>query len=307
MIKNFKNSRITITGSNGFIASHVIDHLINLGFKKKSLLLLNSKNTDYSLKDLSKKFTKTDLVIHLSSATGGIKYTKENMATQLYITMMKDLNVFQASKICKVKKLITLGNFHAYPSTLKNNIKEEYLYSGLPAKTHLGIGWSKRTLSILSEIFSKKSKTKFIVLYSANAYGPGDSLDLNYGHIIPSFIIKCLKNKDVKLFGGNNAVREFIYVKDLAEIIVHSLIKINKSIFFNVGSNEKIKIKNLIALIAKLTNFKKKVIFENKIKDSSIRFSNKKIFNDLLNYKVKYNLSSGLKETILWYKKKIKK
>jgi len=65
------------------------------------------------------------MVIHLSSATGGIKYTKENMANQLYLTMMKDLNVFQASKICKVKKLITLGNFHAYPSNLKNNIKRK--------------------------------------------------------------------------------------------------------------------------------------------------------------------------------------
>ena len=307
MIKNFKKSRIAITGSRGFIAIHIINHLISLGFKKKSLLLLNSKNTNYSLKDLSKKFSKIDMVIHLSSATGGIKYTKENMAYQLYITMMKDLNVFHASRVCKVKKLITLGNFHAYPGNLKKNIKENYLFNGLPTKTHLGIGWSKRNLAILSEVFSKKSQTKFIVLYSANAYGPGDSLDLNYGHIIPSFIIKCLKNKNVKLFGGNNAIREFIYVKDLAEIIIQSLKKINKSCFFNVGSNEKIKIKNLISLIAKLTNFKKKVIFENKIKDNSIRFSDKKNFKNLFNNKIKYNLSLGLKETISWYKKKIKK
>ena len=49
------------------------------------------------------------------------------------------------------------------------------------------------------------------------------------------------------------------------------------------------------------------MIFENKIKDNSIRFSDKKNFKNLFNYKIKYNLSLGLKETISWYKKKIKK
>ena len=217
--------------------------------------------------------------------------------------MTKDLNVFQAAKICKVKKVLTLGNFHAYPSQLKKNINEEYLFNGLPAPTHLGIGWSKRNLAVLSNVFSRNSNTKFIILYSANAYGPGDSLDLNYGHIIPSFIIKCLKNKNIKLFGGSNAIREFVYVKDLIFIILNSLIKIKESCHINVGSNEKIKIKDLIKLISQLTSFKKKVIFQNKIKDQSIRFSDKERFNKIVNYKNKYNLESGLKETILWYKK----
>ena len=307
IINKIRNYKIAITGSNGFIASHLISYLQIIGVQKKSLLLINSKTTDYSLKNLIIKFSKIDLVIHLSSATGGIKYTKDNMATQLYTTMTKDLNVFQAAKICKVKKVLTLGNFHAYPSQLKKNINEEYLFNGLPAPTHLGIGWSKRNLAVLSNVFSRNSNTKFIILYSANAYGPGDSLDLNYGHIIPSFIIKCLKNKNIKLFGGSNAIREFVYVKDLIFIILNSLIKIKESCHINVGSNEKIKIKDLIILISQLTNFKKKVIFQNKIKDQSIRFADKERFNKIVNYKNKYNLESGLKETILWYKKKLKK
>ena len=307
IISKIRDCKIAITGSNGFIASHLVDYLQIIGVQKKSLLLINSKTTDYSLKNLIIKFSKIDLVIHLSSATGGIKYTKDNMATQLYTTMTKDLNVFQAAKICKVKKVLTLGNFHAYPSQLKKNINEEYLFNGLPAPTHLGIGWSKRNLAVLSNVFSRNSNTKFIILYSANAYGPGDSLDLNYGHIIPSFIIKCLKNKNIKLFGGSNAIREFVYVKDLIFIILNSLIKIKESCHINVGSNEKIKIKDLIKLISQLTNFKKKVIFQNKIKDQSIRFADKERFNKIVNYKNKYNLESGLKETILWYKKKLKK
>ena len=104
------------------------------------------------------------------------------------------------------------------------------------------------------------------------------------------------------MFGGINAVREFIYVKDLAVIILLSLIKINKSCYFNVGSGEKITIGELINLIVKLTKFNKKIKYLNKIKDNSKRFCDNKIYKKLINYKVKYNLISGLKETIDWYK-----
>ena len=304
---SFKKSKIAITGSNGFVSSHLKSFLYSIGFKKNSIILINSKNTNYSLQNLSKKFSKIDFVIHLSSATGGIKYTKENMSGQLYITMTKDLNVFQACKIAKVKKLITLGNYHAYPSDLKKMIIEQDLFKGLPQSSHLGIGWSKKNLAVLSEVFSRNCQTKFIILYSANTYGPGDSLDSNYGHIIPSIIIKCLKGKNIKLFGGSDAIREFIYVKDLVKIILMTLFRLNKSCYLNVGSNQKIKIRDLIKLIVNLTNFKKKVTFENKIKDKSIRFSNKNKFSKLVGYKNQYDLKSGLKETIEWYKKKIKK
>ena len=305
-LKNISDKKIAITGSNGFVSKHVIDILNKIQKKKNNILKINSENTDYSnVNKLVKKFNKVDYVIHLSSATGGIKYTKENMSDQFYITMLKDLNVFEACKKAKVKKMITLGNLHAYPIKISEPINENKIHQGLPNKTHLGIGWSKRNLSVMSEVFSKKSKTKYIIVYSANAYGPGDSKDLNYGHIIPTIILKCLANKDIKLFGGANAVREFIYVKDLATIILISLIKINKSCYFNVGSGEKITIKELINLIVKLTKFNKKIKYLNKIKDNSKRFCDNKIYNKLIKYKVKYNLISGLKETIDWYKSKL--
>ena len=72
--KFFKKSKIAITGSNGFISTHLKYLLYSIGFK--SIILINSNNTDYSTKSLV-KISKADYVIHLSSATGGIKYTKK--------------------------------------------------------------------------------------------------------------------------------------------------------------------------------------------------------------------------------------
>ena len=152
--KKLNNKIIAVTGSNGFISKHIIQELKSLKIKNLKIKALNSQNTNYfDLKNLNSKLKSVDIVFHLSSATGGIKYTKENMSDQFYITMSKDLNIFQSAKINNVKKLITLGNLHAYPRNINKALKENNLHGKLPFAGHLGIGWSKRNLSVMGEIF----------------------------------------------------------------------------------------------------------------------------------------------------------
>ena len=308
LVKKFTNSKIAVTGSSGFIADHLIKKLKSLKIKKLKIILINSNNTNYfDLKSVEKKLKLVDFVVHLSSATGGIKYTKENMSDQFYITTLKDLNVFQASRNKNVKKVITLGNLHAYPKNINGILKEERLFGELPFGGHLGIGWSKRNLSVMSKIFSNdKSKTNFITLYSANCYGPGDTLDLNYGHIIPKLIIQCIKNKNFKLFGSLKAIREFIHVTDLTNIILLSLAKINRTEYFNIGSGESVEISKLVRLIKSKTFFNKKIIHENKINDKSKRVCGNKNLA-YLKYKIMFDLDKGLSQTIDWYKKVLQK
>lgn len=309
LVKKFTNKGIVITGSRGFIAKHIIKKLEDLKIHKLKIFKMNSNNTNYyDLKNIEKKLTSIDYVIHLSSATGGIKYTKENMAEQFYITTMKDLNIFQAAKNRKIKKLITLGNLHAYPKNINGLLREKNMFGELPFPGHLGIGWSKRNLSVMSKIYSaNNSKTNFITLYSANCYGPNDTLDLNYGHIIPKLIIQCIKNKNFELFGSLNAIREFIYVEDLVNIILLSLIKINKTVFFNIGSGKSVKISQLVNIIKNKTFFKKKIINKSKINDVSKRVCGNINLKKYLNYKIMFNLDKGLDETINWYKKILQK
>jgi len=307
-MKNFfYNKKIAITGSKGFVASHVILELKK--YKLKKLKLLNSKNLNYNkLDDIVKKIKGYDYLIHLSSATGGINYSKNNKSYQFYNSLIKDLNIFEAARLSKIKKVITLSNLHAYPSRIKGKLKEKNIFEGLPNKIHLSSGWPKRTLPIMTEIYGDAAElTNFIVLISANTYGPNDSTNINYSHIIPSTIMKFLNGKKLTFLGGKNSQREFIYVKDLAKIILHSLFKVKTSCYFNVGTNHKIKIIDLINKIKKITKNKKKLIFLNKIKDNSIRISDTKIMQKKINYKIEYSIDQGLLETVNWYKKNIKK
>ena len=89
----------------------------------------------------------------------------------------------------------------------------------------------------------------------------------------------------------------------MVKIIILSLIKVNKTVYFNVGSGEAIKISKLVNLIKKKTSFKKKIINKNKIIDKSKRVCGNKNLEKYLNYKIMFNMNMGLSETISWYKK----
>ena len=107
------------------------------------------------------------------------------------------------------------------------------------------------------------------------------------------------------MYGGLNALREFIYVDDLVEIILRSLIKLNYSDYYIINSPEKIKINFLLKKIIKYTKFKKKIFFKKIVNDNSKRFSSSNKIKKFIKYNYNFNLDNGLKETINWYKQKL--
>ena len=301
--KNFKNKRIAITGSNGFVAKNIIKILRDYNLLNKKILLINNKNTDYSLKNLKVKLKNIDFVIHLSSATGGIGYTNKFPASQFYIALSKDINIFEASKENKVKRLISLANLHVYSKKINGLLKKEKIFFDMPPEIFLGIGWVKRTLLVLSKLYKKQYNFDSKILISANTYGVGEKLnDVENSHIIPSTIYKFLKYKKISFFGGRSAVREFINVKDLAFVTLLATVSNNKESFMTVGSGEKISIGKLIEKIIKIMKFKGQVKFLNKIKDNTQRYCGSEDVERNLNYKPMYKLDIGLKETIEWMK-----
>ena len=109
------------------------------------------------------------------------------------------------------------------------------------------------------------------------------------------------------MFGSLSAIREFIHVTDLANIILLSLIKINQTNYLNIGSGESINIAKLAQIIKDKTSFKKKVINKNRINDKSKRVCGNKNLLKYLRYKTIFNLDTGLSQTINWYKKVLPK
>ena len=158
---------------------------------------------------------------------------------------------------------------------------------------------------IYGEAMCMLSGLPFTILRPHNFYGPR----MGQSHVIPEILRKVyfLKTNSVPVFSPNHR-RNFCYIEDGINLIL-SLISKKKSIknTFNIGSDKKdITIKNLVNLIIKISKKKIKIKAEKNIFDSpKRRLPDVSKAMNLTNYKHRYTLEQGLKETLKWYEKNV--
>ena len=118
--------------------------------------------------------------------------------------------------------------------------------------------------------------SNFLSLQPTNLAVWNDNFNIKSGHVIPALINKFhegkIKNKKyVEVWGSGKVKREFLFVDDLADAIEFLLRKKTKHNVINVGSGEEITIKNLSKLIASITGYKGKIIFNKNYPDGTPR------------------------------------
>ncbi len=312
MKKNFWiNKKILITGSNGFVGKNLHNYLNyylkNLKCKilipnKNLLNFLNKKSVDFFFRK-----NKPDYVFHLAGKVGGINANRLQPANFLYENLLINTNILHACNVYKVKKVISLGAGCAYADKLKQPLKEKDLWTGLPNYNLLGYSISKRVLSLQSELYNKQYKLNSVVLLPANIYGPYDNFDSSFPSVMPSLIKKFIyakkKNlKQIEVWGDGSASREFVYIDDLILVMVEAMEKINSYKTINVGSGKNYKIKTLVKILKKITNFEGEVYWnKNMPTGQKNRLFDKKLYNSLLNFRKFTDLEAGIKKTVDWY------
>jgi GDP-L-fucose synthase len=143
-------------------------------------------------------------------------------------------------------------------------------------------------------------------------YGPSDNFDLESSHVIPALIRKFADvvekdEKQVIVWGTGKASREFLYVEDAAEGIIAATEKYDKPVPVNLGTGKEVTIKRLVDLVAQLTGFEGKIIWDASRQDGQPRRcldTTRAKFE--LNFEAKTDLLTGLQKTIEWYKKQPK-
>jgi nucleoside-diphosphate-sugar epimerase len=163
---------------------------------------------------------------------------------------------------------------------------------------------------VQSKAYRKQFDFNSIFLLPVNLYGPRDEFDPQRSHVIPALIKKVFdaKSKDknyITVWGTGNPTREFLYVEDCAEAIILATERYNKSEPVNIGSNMEISIKNLINLIAELTNFEGEIKWDTSKPDGQPRrkldvSKAKREFG----FESKTDFKKGLAKTINWYANK---
>jgi len=315
MVKKKKNLKknILVTGGSGFIGSAITKYLVN---NHHSVIVFdnNSRGRIRRLKKVRNKIkfikgdirdkkkllsirSKVDTVIHLAYVNG-TKFFYKRPYEVLDIAVNGLINILEFIKIKKIENLYLASSSEVYQNPLKIPTDEnEMLKIPNIYNPRYSYGGGKIISELYGINFAKKYLKKFIIFRPHNVYGK----DMGNEHVIPEFINrlkKMKKNKKFLIYGTGNEIRSFIHIDDFIRGF-DKIFKKGKNLqIYNIGTTQKIKIRDLAKLIAKILekkiNFKKNKILEG---SPSIRCPN---INKIkkLGFKVNIGLKEGIKKTI---------
>ena len=280
------------------------------GVRKENIEIPRSKICDLREKEKCKKVVKDkDIVIHLAAVVGGIGANRKNPGKFFYDNAIMGIHLIHESWKANVQKFVAVGTICAYPKFTPVPFKEENLWNGYPEETNAPYGLAKKMMLVQCQGYRQQYGFNGIFLLPVNLYGPGDNFDTETSHVIPALIRKCvtaIKNdeKEIVCWGDGSATREFLYVEDCAEGILLATDKYNKQEPVNIGAGFEISIKNLVELIAELTGFDGKIVWDKtKPNGQPRRCLDVSKAKEEFGFEAKTNFKEGLKKTIEWYLK----
>jgi GDP-L-fucose synthase len=300
--------RVCVTGGAGFLGSYVLEKLEARGAKE--IFVPRIENYDLVDQDAVIQMlqdSKPDLVIHLAANVGGIGANRARPAEFFYDNLMMGAQLIHESWKAGVEKLVALGTVCAYPKITPVPFKEETLWDGYPEETNAPYGLAKKMMLVQSQAYKEQYGFNSIFLIPVNLYGPRDNFNLETSHVIPALIRKCFEAREngddsIEVWGDGSATREFLFADDAAEGILLAAENYDGIEPVNLGSGEEISIKNLVELIAELTDFSGELVWDTSRPNGQPRRAlDTSRAEEHFHFKAKTPFRDGLLQTIDWY------
>ena len=311
-MKSWESHSILVTGGAGFLGQVVVRKLRERGFD--NIVVPRSKEYDLRKEENVRRLydmAKPTIVIHLAAVVGGIGANRDNPGKFFYDNAIMGMLLMEQARLYGVKKFIAVGTICAYPKITPVPFKEENLWGGYPEETNAPYGLAKKMMLVQAQAYRQQYGFNAIYLLPVNLYGPGDNIDPSSSHVIPALIKKCVDakrsgQKEIVVWGDGSATREFLYVDDAAEGIVLAMEKYNDPDPVNIGAGFEISIKDLVHLIAKVSGFDGKIVWDtSKPNGQPRRMLDTGRAQQRFGFKATTGFEDGLKETVRWYESKM--
>lgn len=311
----YKGKTAFITGSNGFIGSHLSYALIKKGIfviglihtKIKPSIIFHLRQKSFVqivgdirnktvLKDIFRKF-KPNYCFHLA-AKSTVEEGQVRPVQTYDVNINGAINILELSRINKLEKVVIASTSHVYGNNPNIPYKEEYFpQPSRPYET------SKTCVDIIAQSYADTFGMSIDIPRFVNIYGPGDT---NFTRLIPKLMKQIIIEGKVEIWGGE-AVRDYLYIDDAIDayfsLLKHQNTTKNKIVNFGSGKPLSVKqlVKKAIGISGKDISIKIKEKLGRKLEVEKQYVSLGKAHKSI-HWKAKISLDEGLSRTLSWYK-----
>jgi GDP-L-fucose synthase len=246
-------------------------------------------------------------VLHLAADVGGIGYNLAHPGQTFYANVMMGALVLEQARRAGVGKIVAVGSVCAYPEHARVPFREEELWDGYPEPTNGAYGSAKRMLLVQGQAYRAQYGLSVVHLLMMNLYGPGDHFEAERSHVIPALVRRFLDAAaagapEIVVWGDGLATREFLYVDDAARGIVLAAERYDDPAPVNLGAGFEISVRDLATLIAELTGYHGRLVFDaSKPSGQRRRSADVSRAKREFGFEAEVGLREGLARTIDWY------
>ena len=309
-------SVILVTGGSGLVGQAIKWAVEQEGGKlsggDEEWVFLSSKDGDLTKRDETEKIferVKPTHCIHLAAKVGGLFLNMKYKLDMYRENAAINDNVMECCRIYDVKKLVSCLSTCIFPDKTAYPINEDMLHNGIPHSSNEGYAMAKRLIDTLNRCYKDQYGCNFTSVIPTNIYGPHDNYNLENSHVLPGLTHKCYnaqqEGKDLTVMGSGTPLRQFIYSRDLARLMVWTLWKYEETepIILSVGEEDEISIKQAVEAIVKAMEFKGELKFDTTKADGQFKKTadNAKLRKYLPDFKFT-PFEQGIAESVQWFK-----
>lgn len=301
-MSKMNKTRVVVTGSAGFIGSHLVDKLIKEKYVVYGIDNLSTGNREYvnsksffiesdirnfdELKTILNNI-KPEVVFHLA-AYARMQPSIDNPTMVQHINATGTMNVLEACRQTGVKKIVFSGSSSVY-----GDCAIPFMEDRTPAPKNpyaltklMGEQWCK--------MYAKLYNMDITILRYFNVYGPRQATEGDYATVIGIFMKQAKEGKKLTIVGDGSMERDFTYVSDVVDANIRAS-KVRASDVFNVGTGYNHSLKEIATLIQPDTSMHEYGFNRTAEVKNTLAYVGKAY--SLLGWEAKVFLKNGLKKT----------
>jgi len=307
--------KLFLAGHRGMVGSAILRKLAARGIPA-----ITRPRTALDLRDQAAvrrfmRHQRPDTVVLAAARVGGIAANARAPAAFLYENLMIEANIIHEAARAGVPRLLFLGSSCIYPRLAPQPIPEEALLAGPLEPSNAPYAIAKIAGIGLCDSYTRQYGVDYRALMPTNLYGPGDNFHPENGHVLPALLARFHDAAEtgaaqVSVWGSGNPRREFLHVDDLADAVLHVLALPRETfraatgpgrVHINVGSGDELSIRSLADLVAEVTGFTGRILYDPSKPDGTPR---KRLdLRDLhrLGWRARVPLRDGIAQTYTWF------